>query len=113
MTDRSCCGTSSSPGSSARWPGASGRATPPTFPYALGVLFGVQLFYLLLINGPARPFATLAAAPVDGRGPSPLLQNHPLMAVHPPFLYLGFIGFTVPFAFGIAALLAGPGPSSG
>ena len=38
--------------------------------------------------------------PVDGRGPSPLLQNHPLMAVHPPFLYLGFIGFTVPFAFG-------------
>lgn len=85
------------------------KSHPPTYPYALGVLFAVQLFYLLLINGPARPFATLAAAPADGRGPSPLLQNHPLMAVHPPFLYLGFIGFTVPFAFGIAALLAGPG----
>ena len=85
------------------------RERPLTFPYALSVLFAVQLFYLVLINGPARPFATLAIAPLDGRGPSPLLQNHPLMAVHPPFLYLGFIGFTVPFAFGIAALLVGRG----
>ena len=82
---------------------------PRAYPYAQGVLLAVQTFYLVLVNGPARPFATLAVAPADGRGPSPLLQNHPLMAVHPPFLYLGFIGFTVPFAFGIAALLAGPG----
>jgi cytochrome c-type biogenesis protein CcmF len=85
------------------------RDRPPTFPYALSVLFGVQVFYLVLINGPARPFAGLANPPADGRGPAPLLQNHPLMAVHPPFLYLGFIGFTVPFAFGMAALLAGQG----
>src|SRR5215470_2414479 len=85
------------------------RDRPPTFPYALGVLFGVQVFYLTLINGPARPFASLANPPADGRGPAPLLQNHPLMAVHPPFLYLGFIGFTVPFAFGAGALLAGQG----
>jgi len=85
------------------------RDRPPTFPYALGVLFGVQAFYLVLINGPARPFAGLANPPADGRGPAPLLQNHPLMAVHPPFLYLGFIGFAVPFAFGVAALLAGQG----
>jgi len=85
------------------------RDRPPTFPYALSVLFTVQVFYLILINGPARPFASLANPPADGRGPAPLLQNHPLMAVHPPFLYLGFIGFTVPFAFGIAALLAGQG----
>src|SRR5262245_31574845 len=82
---------------------------PATFPYALSVLFAVQVFYLILINVPARPFAALANPPADGRGPAPLLQNHPLMAVHPPFLYLGFIGFTVPFAFGIAALLAGQG----
>jgi len=82
---------------------------PPTFPYALGVLYAVQVFYLVLINGPARPFASLASPPADGRGPAPLLQNHPLMAVHPPSLYLGFIGFTVPFAFGIASLLAGQG----
>ena len=85
------------------------RYRPPTFPYALSVLFGVQAFYLLLVNGPARPFGTLAQAAANGRGPAPLLQNHPLMAVHPPFLYLGFIGFTVPFAFGVAALLAGTG----
>jgi cytochrome c-type biogenesis protein CcmF len=83
------------------------RDRPSTFPYALSVLFAVQVFYLILINGPARPFGTVANPPADGRGPAPLLQNHPLMAVHPPFLYLGFIGFTVPFAFGIAALLAG------
>src|SRR5262250_3379336 len=82
---------------------------PPTFPYALSVLFAVQAFYLILVNGPAHPFASLANPPPDGRGPAPLLQNHPLMAVHPPFLYLGFIGFTVPFAFGVAALLAGQG----
>jgi cytochrome c-type biogenesis protein CcmF len=83
------------------------RERPAILPYALGVLFAVQSFYLVLVNGPARPFAVLAAPPPDGRGPSPLLQNHPLMAVHPPFLYLGFIGFTVPFAFGMAALLTG------
>jgi cytochrome c-type biogenesis protein CcmF len=85
------------------------RFRPVTFPYALSVLYAVQLFYLILVNGPARPFALLANIPADGRGPAPLLQNHPLMAVHPPFLYLGFIGFTVPFAFGIAALLTGHG----
>ena len=85
------------------------RDRPPTFPYALAVLFSVQVFYLILINGPARPFGSLPNPPADGRGPAPLLQNYPLMAVHPPFLYLGFIGFTVPFAFGVAALLAGQG----
>ena len=85
------------------------RYRPMTFPYALAVLNAVQVFYLVLVNGPSRPFGLLANPPVDGRGPAALLQNHPLMAVHPPFLYLGFIGFTVPFAFGIAALLTGGG----
>ncbi len=80
---------------------------PETFPWALAVLFGVCAFYLLLVLGPTAPFATLATAAPDGRGPLPLLQNHPLMAAHPPFLYLGFIGFTVPFAFAIAALATG------
>jgi cytochrome c-type biogenesis protein CcmF len=83
------------------------RYRPETLPWALAVLYGVALFYLLLVSGPSRPFATLASPPADGRGPLPLLQNHPLMAVHPPFLYLGFIGFTVPFAFAMAALLSG------
>ncbi|HEU0241027.1 MAG TPA: cytochrome c-type biogenesis CcmF C-terminal domain-containing protein [Micromonosporaceae bacterium] len=85
------------------------RDRPATFPYALSVLFVVQVFYLILVNGPATPFATMSSRAADGAGPAPLLQNHPLMAVHPPFLYLGFIGFTVPFAFGIASLLAGHG----
>lgn len=78
---------------------------PPGFHRALAVLYGVACFYLVLVLGPATPFATMASAPPDGRGPLPLLQNHPLMAVHPPMLYLGFLGFTVPFAFAIAALL--------
>jgi cytochrome c-type biogenesis protein CcmF len=83
------------------------RRRPETFPWALAVMFGISAFYLILVLGPTTPFATLATAPVDGRGPLPLLQNHPLMAAHPPFLYLGFIGFTVPFAFAIAALITG------
>ena len=57
--------------------------------------------------GPANPFRTLATAPLDGPGPNPLLQNHMLMAFHPPMLYLGYVGFTVPFAFAIAALVTG------
>lgn len=85
------------------------REAPAIYPWAMGVLFAVQTFYLVLVNGPARPFATLATVPADGVGPPALLQNHPLMAVHPPFLYLGFIGFTVPFAFGIATLIVGAG----
>jgi cytochrome c-type biogenesis protein CcmF len=80
---------------------------PETFPWAMAVMYGVAAFYLILVLGPTNPFATFATAPFDGRGPLPLLQNHPLMAVHPPFLYLGFIGFTVPFAFAMAALITG------
>jgi len=83
------------------------RQRPETFPWALGTMFAVSVFYLALVLGPTSPFATLAHAPADGRGPLPLLQNHPLMAIHPPMLYLGFIGFTVPFAFAVAALLTG------
>jgi cytochrome c-type biogenesis protein CcmF len=83
------------------------KRKPETFPWAMAVMYGVSIFYLVLVLGPTRPFAALATAPLDGRGPLPLLQNHPLMAVHPPFLYLGFIGFTVPFAFAIAALITG------
>src|SRR5947207_3099300 len=48
---------------------------PPTFPYAMGVRYAVQVFYLVLINGPARPVAGLASPPADGRGPAPLLPD--------------------------------------
>ncbi|HET7721709.1 MAG TPA: cytochrome c-type biogenesis CcmF C-terminal domain-containing protein, partial [Acidimicrobiales bacterium] len=58
--------------------------------------------------GPANPFGAFDPPPgFDGPGPNPLLQNHPLMAFHPPMLYLGYVGFTVPFAFAVAALVTG------
>ncbi len=56
------------------------------------------------------PFAT-ADAPVNGPGPNPLLQNNIMMAIHPPMLYLGYVGLTVPFAYAFAALaISMPGP---
>src|SRR3989454_1215336 len=83
------------------------RHRPETLPWAMAVMYGVSAFYLLLVLGPTSPFQRLSVTLADGRGPLPLLQNHPLMAAHPPFLYLGFIGFTVPFAFAMAALITG------
>jgi cytochrome c-type biogenesis protein CcmF len=70
-------------------------------------MYAISLFYLFLVLVPSRPFVALEPAPADGRGPLPLLQNHWLMAVHPPFLYLGYIGFAVPFAFAVASLITG------
>ncbi len=75
--------------------------------YALSTLLLVGVFFYLLLLFPANPFHLVSPAPTDGPGPNPLLQNHPLMAVHPPFLYLGYVGMTVPFAFAIGALLSG------
>jgi cytochrome c-type biogenesis protein CcmF len=71
--------------------------------------FVVAGFFFLLMIGPANPFKTLSGAqiPADGPGPNPLLQNHPLVAFHPPMLYLGYVGFTIPFAFAVAALVTG------
>ncbi|MBI2340797.1 MAG: cytochrome c biogenesis protein CcsA [Deltaproteobacteria bacterium] len=68
-------------------------------------LLAVQLFFYLLLAFPANPFGTVFPVPENGPGPNPLLQNHWLMAIHPPCLYMGYIGFTIPFAFAIAALL--------
>ena len=75
--------------------------------WALLTMLVVGLFFFALMLGPANPFRTVANPPIDGPGPNPLLQNHPLMAFHPPILYLGYVGFTVPFAFAIAALVTG------
>ncbi len=80
-------------------------------PLALVVMAAVALFFFGLMLTAANPFATLDPAPADGAGPNPLLQNHILMAVHPPLLYVGFVGFTVPFAFAMSAL-AGRRPGS-
>ncbi len=75
--------------------------------YAMLTLFVVAAFFFFLLVFPADPFSTLANPPSDGSGPNPLLQNHPLMVIHPVMLYLGYVGFTVPFAFAIAALATG------
>src|SRR5688500_3874910 len=68
------------------------------------VLGGVMLFFAFLLVVVATPFA-VQAAPPDGNGLNPSLQN-PYMMAHPPMLYLGFVGLTVPFAFAMGALLA-------
>jgi len=68
----------------------------------------VAVFFFALMAGPANPFAhVIGQVPADGSGPNPLLQDNPLIAFHPVFLYLGFVGFTVPFAFAIATLVTG------
>ena len=76
--------------------------------WATLTMFTVALFFFVLMTLGANPFRTFNP-PVgfDGPGPNPLLQNNPLMAFHPPILYLGFVGFTVPFAFAIGALVTG------
>ncbi|HWJ63526.1 MAG TPA: heme lyase CcmF/NrfE family subunit [Acidimicrobiales bacterium] len=83
------------------------RLSDPLVGWAMLTMFAVALFFFGLMLGPANPFTTLSNPPLDGPGPNPLLQNHPLMAFHPPMLYLGYVGFTVPFAFAIAALTTG------
>ncbi len=84
------------------------RLDDPLVGWAMVVMLAVSVFFFYLLVGPANPFRFFDA-PVgyDGPGPNPLLQNHPLMAFHPPMLYLGYVGFTVPFAFAIAALVTG------
>ncbi len=76
-------------------------------PDAIGVWLGTAAFFSFLIAGPANPFHTMPNPPLDGPGPNPLLQNHVLMAIHPPFLYLGFVGMTIPFGLACAALIKG------
>ncbi|MCL1595647.1 MAG: cytochrome c biogenesis protein CcsA, partial [Actinomycetia bacterium] len=97
---------------------------------ALGIMGIVALFFFGLMLTVSNPFEvctipgsvgcfestwavwTPALAPAEGLGPNPLLQNHFLMAVHPPVLYGGYVGLTVPFAFAMAALLIGRGGSA-
>ncbi len=84
------------------------RIEDPLVGWATLVTYVVAGFFFLLMVAPANPFRTLSGAiPTDGPGPNPLLQNHPLVAFHPPMLYLGFVGFTIPFAFAVASLITG------
>jgi cytochrome c-type biogenesis protein CcmF len=75
------------------------------FAYASVIIAAVQIFFLLLLNFAAHPFAVMQGSlPQDGNGLNPLLQ-YPEMVIHPPMLYLGYVGFTVPFAFALGALI--------
>jgi cytochrome c-type biogenesis protein CcmF len=81
------------------------KTDPRLFAYASVVVAGVQIFFLALVNFAANPFGLLEG-PLrpDGSGLNPLLQ-YPEMVIHPPMLYLGYVGFTVPFAFALGALI--------
>ncbi len=74
-------------------------------PWATAVLACVAGFFLFLMIGWENPFDTLAVAPQEGAGLNPLLR-HPAMMIHPPMLYTGYVGFSIPFAFAIGALVA-------
>ncbi len=76
-------------------------------PYVAGVLLLILAFFLFVMSGPGNPFVYVAHPPADGPGPNPLLQNHPMMGLHPPLLYLGYVGLSVPFAIAMGALIAG------
>jgi cytochrome c-type biogenesis protein CcmF len=78
-------------------------------PYVTGVLMTIQIFFLVMNNFVANAFTMVTmdgriTALADGNGLNPLLQ-YPAMAIHPPMLYLGYVGFAVPFAFAIGSLI--------
>ncbi|HEX2327903.1 MAG TPA: heme lyase CcmF/NrfE family subunit [Candidatus Angelobacter sp.] len=74
------------------------------FASASMVLAGIQVFFLMLVNFVANPFGIMDRVALDGNGLNPLLQ-YPEMVIHPPMLYLGYVGFSVPFAFAMGALI--------
>jgi cytochrome c-type biogenesis protein CcmF len=82
------------------------RKNRDLMPYVMAVLMTVALFFSALLVFIAPPFEMLAVAAKEGRDLNPLLQNY-WMTIHPPSLYLGFVGMTVPFAFAMAALASG------
>ncbi|MDQ3266061.1 MAG: heme lyase CcmF/NrfE family subunit [Myxococcota bacterium] len=83
------------------------REPPVAMQLAVGTMLAVGVFFAFLIAGPANPFHAVLPVPPDGPGPNPLLQNHLLMVIHPPMLYLGYVGMTVPFGVAVAALIRG------
>jgi len=80
-----------------------------TSAYAAGFIASLQAFFLFLCSFLLNPFLRLPHAPHDGLGLNPLLRN-PEMLFHPPCLYLGYAGFSIPFALAMGALMKGPVP---
>jgi len=84
------------------------RAGDQLVAWATLVMYAVSAFFFALMLGPADPFTHVSGAiPANGLGPNVLLQDNPLVLFHPPMLYLGFVGFTLPFAFAVASLITG------
>lgn len=82
------------------------RTQPTIMPYLIGVESGVMFGFLALIVFLSNPFTRLFPIPPDGKDLNPLLQD-PAMVMHPPMLYMGYVGFSIPFAFAMAALFSG------
>ncbi|MBF0143074.1 MAG: heme lyase CcmF/NrfE family subunit [Magnetococcales bacterium] len=82
------------------------RTHPLSIPYVLAILGTVLAGFLLLVIFLSSPFERMLPPPPDGRDLNPLLQD-PGMVFHPPFLYMGYVGFGIPYAFAMAALLTG------
>lgn len=80
------------------------RADREYMPYVIIVISMTQVFFLGISAFIESPFVRLASIPPDGNGLNPLLR-HPGMIIHPPMLYLGFVGFVIPYAFAMAALI--------
>jgi len=83
------------------------RAADPLVAWATVIAYGVAAFFFALMATASNPFTTTAFPPTNGPGPDPLLQDHLMVAFHPPMLYLGLVGFTVPFCFAAASLITG------
>jgi len=83
---------------------ATRNQQPEVVPYATAVLAAIGSFFLVLTVFYASPFDTLTNPPSEGNGLNPLLR-HPAMMFHPPMLYTGYVGFSVPFAFAVGALI--------
>ncbi|MDP2829595.1 MAG: heme lyase CcmF/NrfE family subunit [Sulfuricellaceae bacterium] len=82
------------------------RTHPQAMPYLLAINAALMLGFMCLIVFLADPFEVATMLVPDGAGLNPLLQD-PGMVFHPPFLYMGYVGFSIPFAFAMAALLRG------
>ncbi len=84
----------------------SRRAPAVLVPYVIATLMGIQIFFLLVLTTVSNPFVRLPVAPPDGRGLNPLLMD-PGMLIHPPMLLMGYMSFSLPFAFAVAAMITG------
>ncbi|MBF0382661.1 MAG: heme lyase CcmF/NrfE family subunit [Magnetococcales bacterium] len=82
------------------------KTHPVSIPYVLAILGALLVGFLLLVLFLSSPFDRVIPPPFDGRDLNPLLQD-PGMVFHPPFLYMGYVGFAIPYAFAMAALITG------